>query len=177
MPAVESWTRVPDGTATMPLSRLIYASRAVDALKPEDVEQILQRSRANNARVGVTGALMYGAREFLQCLEGSREAVNQTYARILRDPRHADAVILDYREVGTRWFPGWGMHHVPPLWSTRQVLMRYHERESFAPTRMGAESALALLADLARSLPAEAGDGDASGVRGLAATAVVQRGA
>jgi hypothetical protein len=50
------------------------------------------------------------------------------------------------------------MHHVPPLWSSRQMLLRYHERETFAPTRMGAESATALLGDLARSLPAESGD-------------------
>jgi hypothetical protein len=147
--------------AAMPLSRLIYASRAVEALKPDDVEQILRTSRTNNARVGVTGALMFGAREFLQCLEGSREAVNQTYARILRDPRHADVVILDYREVGTRWFPTWGMHHVPPLWSSRQMLLRYHERETFAPTRMSAESATALLGDLARSLPVESGEVEA----------------
>jgi hypothetical protein len=144
----------------MPLSRLIYASRAVEALKPEDVEQILATSRTNNARVGVTGALMFGAREFLQCLEGSREAVNATYARILRDPRHADVLILDYREVARRWFAGWGMHQVPPLWSSRQVLLRYGEREAFAPSKMSAESAAALLADLAASLPSEAADGD-----------------
>lgn len=144
----------------MPLSRLIYASRAVEALKPEDIEQILATSRTNNARVGVTGALMFGAREFLQCLEGSREAVNATYARILRDSRHAEVLILDYREVPRRWFAAWGMHQVPPLWSSRQVLLRYSEREAFAPSKMSAESAAALLADLAASLPSEAADGD-----------------
>ncbi len=154
---------------TMPLSRLIYASRAVEALKSDDIEDILRTSRTNNARVGVTGALMFGAREFLQCLEGAREAVNQTYARILRDARHTDAVILDYREVGVRWFPMWSMHHVPPLWSSRQILLRYHERETFAPTRMGAESAVALLSDLARSLTAEAGDAEAPVARALGA--------
>lgn len=144
----------------MPLSRLVYASRAAEALPQSAIDQILAVSRTNNARVGVTGALMYGAREFLQCLEGSREAVNATYARILRDPRHADIVILDYREIDRRWFAGWGMHHVPPLWSTRQRLLRYGERETFAPRTMPAGSALALLEDLSRADAAEGGDGD-----------------
>ena len=144
----------------MPLSRLVYASRSAEALPQAAIDQILAVSRANNARVGVTGALMYGAREFLQCLEGSREAVNATYARILRDPRHADVVILDYREIDRRWFAGWGMHHVPPLWSARQRLLRYGEREAFAPRTMSAGSALALLEDLARAMPADGLDAE-----------------
>jgi hypothetical protein len=144
----------------MPLIRLTYASRAVDALAPAQVETILAVSRSNNAKAGVTGALMYGAREFLQCLEGSREAVNATYARILRDARHADVVILDCREIERRWFPGWGMHHVPPLWSTRQRLLRYGERETFAPRTMSAGSALALLEDLSRAEAADDGDAE-----------------
>lgn len=141
----------------MPLSRLVYASRAAEALPQAAIDQILAVSRINNARVGVTGALMHGAREFLQCLEGSREAVNATYARILRDARHAEVVILDYREIDRRWFAGWGMHHVPPLWSARQRLLRYGEREAFAPRTMSAGSALALLEDLSRA-QAEAGE-------------------
>lgn len=138
----------------MALERLIYASRSIELLKPEQLDAILKVSVANNSRVGVTGALMYSSREFLQCLEGSREAINQTYARILRDPRHSDLVILDYREVDRRWFSGWGMHHVPPLWSSRQVLLRYSERETFAPSKMSASMAAALLSDLAADLAA-----------------------
>ena len=35
------------------LSRLIYASRAVDSLQTADIEQILEASRRNNGKVGV----------------------------------------------------------------------------------------------------------------------------
>lgn len=134
----------------MPLTRLIYASRAVEALKAEDVESILVVSRSNNAKVGVTGVLVYGAREFLQCLEGGREAVNATYARILRDPRHSEVTILDFAEIERREFAHWAMHHVPPVWSARQHLLRYFEREAFTPLKMSAASARSLLLDLAR---------------------------
>jgi hypothetical protein len=40
----------------MPPSRLIHASHAVEAPRPEDLEQVLATSRSNNARVAVAGA-------------------------------------------------------------------------------------------------------------------------
>ena len=138
----------------MSLFRLIYASRAAEALTPADQEQILESSRRNNGRAGVTGLLAFGAREFLQCLEGSREAVNATYARILGDPRHQDVQLIDCRDVEQRWFGEWGMHGLPPSKLTRQRVLRYSERELFTPTRMSGASAIALLADLARELEA-----------------------
>ncbi len=140
----------------MSLFRLIYASRAADSLTPADHEQILESSQRNNGKAGVTGILAFGAREFLQCLEGSREAVNATYHRILTDPRHRDLVLIDCRDVEQRWFGDWGMHGLPPSRLTRQRVLRYSERELFAPTRLGGASAIALLADLARELEASA---------------------
>ena len=138
----------------MSLFRLIYASRAAESLTPADHEQILESSQRNNGKAGVTGILAFGAREFLQCLEGSREAVNATYHRILADPRHRDLVLIDCRDVDQRWFGDWGMHGLAPSRLTRQRVLRYSDRELFAPTRMGGASAIALLADLARELDA-----------------------
>ena len=136
----------------MLLTRLIYASRAADALTPADHEQILEASRRNNGKAGVTGILAFGAREFLQCLEGSREAVNATYARILGDPRHQDVQLIDCREIDQRWFGDWGMHGLPPSRLTRQRVLRYSDRELFTPTRMPAANVIALLADFATEL-------------------------
>jgi hypothetical protein len=136
----------------MSLFRLIYASRAAESLTAADHEQILESSQRNNGKAGVTGILAFGAREFLQCLEGSREAVNATYHRILADPRHRELVLIDCRDVEQRWFGEWGMHGLPPSRLTRQRVLRYSERELFTPTRLGGASAIALLADLAREL-------------------------
>lgn len=136
----------------MSLFRLIYASRAAESLTAADHEQILESSQRNNGKAGVTGILAFGAREFLQCLEGSREAVNATYHRILADPRHRELVLIDCSDVEQRWFGEWGMHGLPPSRLTRQRVLRYSERELFTPTRLGGASAIALLADLAREL-------------------------
>lgn len=146
----------------MYLSRLIYASRAADGLQPHDVERILEVSRRNNSKAGVTGVLVHGGREFLQCLEGGREALNTTYARLLPDPRHAEVQLLEYREVSRRWFPDWSMQALPPGLLTRQRLLRYGEREVFAPTRLSADNAAALLEDLAAELRAGAEEREAA---------------
>ncbi|MBS3895918.1 BLUF domain-containing protein [Silanimonas sp.] len=139
----------------MTLFRLVYASRAADALTPSDHDQILVSSRRNNGKAGVTGLLAFSAREFLQCLEGSREAVSTTYGRILADPRHQDVQLIDCRAADVRWFGEWGMHGLPPSKLTRQRVLRYSERELFTPTRMSSGNVLALLADLAQELDAE----------------------
>ena len=147
----------------MSLYRLIYASRASEQMKPDDLGQILASSQRNNQRVQVSGALLFSSREFLQCLEGGREAVNSTYARILGDPRHEAAVILDYREVGRRQFGGWAMHQVAHDWLTRQAILDFSERELFSPTRMSGASACAMIDELAaqRTSPPSAASSEA----------------
>lgn len=137
----------------MSLYRLIYASRASEQMKPDDLTQILASSQRNNQRVQVSGALLFSSREFLQCLEGGREAVNATYARILGDPRHEAVVILDYREIGRRQFGGWAMHQVAHDWLTRQSVLNFSERELFSPTRMSGMAACAMIDELALQRP------------------------
>lgn len=135
----------------MSIARLIYASRATEALSDAELEQILTVSVRNNIRVGLTGLLLYSSREFLQCLEGEREPLNQTYARILADPRHSHVMILDYSEVGKRLFADWAMQRLNPLRLDRSTILRYSARELFAPTRMSAAGALGLLEELAQT--------------------------
>ena len=104
------------------LIRITYVSRTVDAGfargadRPEgaasEVESILAVSRRNNARVGVTGALIFNRSTFGQVLEGPEEAVDETYARIEADPRHRDVEVLDLRSVEERGFGDWSMGFV-----------------------------------------------------------------
>lgn len=94
------------------LVRLIYASKVRDGLAPGDIDDILARSQANNARIGVTGALCYTGGVFLQCLEGGRREVNEVYHRIVGDPRHSDPAILGFNEVTARDFASWAMGYV-----------------------------------------------------------------
>jgi hypothetical protein len=95
------------------LFRLVYCSRntiRADRCDPSlEVTSILAASRANNARIGVTGALLYSEGCFAQALEGPLDAVQQTFERIQRDPRHGDVVVLQAGHVAARLFGGWDM--------------------------------------------------------------------
>ena len=70
------------------LVRLMYASRAVPAVDQEELIAILKKSKVNNAKSGVTGALCFSEGVFIQVLEGGRTAVSKLYNRIASDARH-----------------------------------------------------------------------------------------
>ena len=73
----------------MKLIHCIYCSAALDSgLSKEALEEILEQSRTNNAKAGITGILLFDSGAFFQVLEGGDEAVEALYARIQGDPRH-----------------------------------------------------------------------------------------
>jgi len=96
--------------------RLLYVSRNVLEGSSEEMEDevssILQTSRRNNARDGVTGALLFNADCFAQALEGEAEAVQEIFERIQLDPRHEATVVLEYGPVGAREFGDWSMAYI-----------------------------------------------------------------
>src|SRR5262249_19993656 len=75
--------------------------------------EILSISRRNNARDGITGALICREDLFLQMLEGRRDVVTSAFSRILRDDRHVEVVNLWSGDIDTRLFPEWSMRHDP----------------------------------------------------------------
>ena len=89
--------------------QLCYISTARPTVTAAEVDQILAVSRVNNQRVGVTGMMLFNGKRFLQLLEGEREAVNATYDRIKRDPRHYALVKLSERGIDDREFGRWDM--------------------------------------------------------------------
>ncbi len=114
------------------LNTLLYRSRATRELDERDLLPILMSSMRNNARVGVTGLLLYGPPTplpepdadtppattvvpfegpgvFVQWLEGPEAAIRATYERIDADARHDDVEILDAGTSDRRLFPHWSM--------------------------------------------------------------------
>ena len=95
------------------LFRMVYCSRNTipdhqgDAAA--ELAGILAVSRANNARDGVTGALLYSEGCFAQVLEGELAAVERTFERIQCDPRHGEVVVLEAGRVEQRLFGAWDM--------------------------------------------------------------------
>lgn len=129
----------------MSLVRLVYASRATDTFQPSSIKSILSSARRNNRRNGLSGLLCFNQHCFLQCLEGPRSLVNQTYQRILRDPRHTDAEIISYEYVNDNEFDSWNMGYLQDGPGMRDLIQQHSGQEIFAPLNMSPKAALELL--------------------------------
>lgn len=96
---------------TPDLFRVVYTSRnLVPAdMAPAEFAGILAKSRANNANLDVTGALLFCDDGFAQALEGPLDAVCTLFEVIQCDPRHDEVVVLEAATVTARIFAGWSM--------------------------------------------------------------------
>jgi hypothetical protein len=132
------------------LVRLLYASRTVEEIDETLVASILERSRKHNLEHGITGILCTSSpgNVFLQLLEGGREAVNNLYANIVRDPRHRDVTLLDYAEISERRFASWRMGRVNLNRVNQGSILRFSESGVLDPFSMTGKTALALLDEL-----------------------------
>ena len=139
------------------LVRLMYVSTITQALVPKDIERILDDALRLNAKNNVTGLLCFNHKYFLQCLEGSRKTVNETYHRILQDPRHTDVVMLDYQEIVSREYPQWSMGYIPETQITAPINLKYSGDTVFNPYEMSGESAHRMMTELSHLLYEQSG--------------------
>lgn len=89
--------------------RLTYSSRATEPMSEDGLLELLAHVRAKNARLGVTGILLYVEPTFLQVLEGDREVVESLYGEIESDLRHTEPRVLLREEAIERAFGDWTM--------------------------------------------------------------------
>lgn len=89
--------------------QLVYISAARRLFTPEDIADILEVSRRNNARNRITGLLVYKSGSVIQFLEGEAEPIHALFATIQRDPRHHRITKIYEREIGRRDFADWTM--------------------------------------------------------------------
>ena len=94
--------------------RLLYLSAATTPFEQAALEALLEKSRANNEQVGITGALLYHDGSFLQVLEGPEGAVRSLFRVISRDPRHHSVYVVEDRPIAAPLFGAWSMGWVAP---------------------------------------------------------------
>lgn len=91
------------------LIHCIYASAEARRLGQDDLDLILQQSRRNNARLGITGILLYAEGSFFQVLGGPADAVDMLYQTIAADPRHCKVTQIIREPIAGRVFQDWTM--------------------------------------------------------------------
>ncbi|MCH7343427.1 BLUF domain-containing protein [Pelomonas sp. CA6] len=139
------------------LVRLVYASRATRALGAADLAAILRQSREHNHAEGITGLLCFSEGQFIQVLEGGRDAVNARYKYIMGDERHGDLVLLSYDEIQERRFAGWTMGQVNLQRLNPALVLKYSSSQRLDPYAMSGRALTALFEELLSSGAIECG--------------------
>lgn len=127
------------------MQELIYASAAQTMLDPLQLGAILEVARRNNARLNVTGILLYHDGSFFQVLEGETETVNALYARIKQDSRHRAVAELSRRAIAQPSFGAWSMGFVSLDARLVRELPARHALSSNGSLKHDPELVLALL--------------------------------
>ena len=88
---------------------LIYVGSAVEPFSKVELLNLLETSRRNNARLHVTGMLLYKDGNFMQVIEGEGPAVRKLHTKISHDPRPDGLITLLERPIEQRQFTDWSM--------------------------------------------------------------------
>ena len=93
------------------MKRLTYMSSFSRPLQEEEIAEIGAYASRRNAEDGITGVLLTLGTVFYQIIEGDDRAIDDLYARVLRDDRHTDITCLGTEPAATRrMFPDWSMN-------------------------------------------------------------------
>ncbi|MFD1145292.1 BLUF domain-containing protein, partial [Larkinella insperata] len=106
---------------------ITYFSTAVEATTEADILDIVAFSRTKNARLGITGVLLYVNGSIVQVLEGQQQSVEQLYESIRKDPRHTAVKTVIHQPIAQRLFGHWFMGY--ETLTTQQ----YQEVENLLP--------------------------------------------
>jgi len=133
------------------LDRLVYVSK--NRLPPptirHEIEAILEVSRRKNAKLGVTGALMFNGGVFAQVLEGPYEHVASVFESIQQDERHGDVQVLGFGPVAKRAFPSWSMAHLGRSRQGEQMFGHIGDATGFDDSRFDGDRVLEILRTIA----------------------------
>lgn len=106
------------------LTSLLYIShsRIDPADATAEVARIVKASVIANLRHGLTGALMFTGVHFAQIVEGRDDDIEVLVARLDRDPRHDNLIVVDRSPLVRRRFADWSMaYHGPSQFVARHV--------------------------------------------------------
>jgi hypothetical protein len=94
---------------TYELIHCIYTSAASRDFNTQELSELLDVARENNAKLGLTGMLLYAEGSFFQVLEGQPDVVDALYEKIGRDPRHTQMTMIMKEPISKRHFDAWSM--------------------------------------------------------------------
>lgn len=117
----------------MSLISLVYVSYATTDMNTNELKAILDVSRKNNEKRGITGMLIYRDGYFIQVLEGEKEVVQNLFNTIKQDPRHKGVLIVSQQNIEKRDFSNWSMGFKNLDEVDLSAYPEYHDYTVFSP--------------------------------------------
>jgi hypothetical protein len=106
--------------------QLVYLSSATGPQEAA-LPALCEQASIKNQQDEITGVLMLRDGEFLQVLEGPREAVENTFLRIIVDARHHDLQLLSRKMITSRQFGSWSMAKCDQWFEQEAMIDRVRE--------------------------------------------------
>ncbi|MGP9688103.1 BLUF domain-containing protein [Psychrobacter sp. AOP22-C1-C5] len=99
---------------TPDLCQLVYLSHITSTglSSSSTLNDIAEVAIKQNKIDNITGILCYGNGYFLQCVEGTEQALTNLKNRLLLDDRHKDLKILDFSALAERRFAAWSLRSI-----------------------------------------------------------------
>lgn len=91
------------------MKNIIYLSTAIKLLSDDELINLLNEARKNNADHYISGVLLYSEGTFIQLLEGEDADVDYIYSKIKQDKRHKNMITLIDDPIQERNFSDWLM--------------------------------------------------------------------
>ncbi|WND03063.1 BLUF domain-containing protein [Temperatibacter marinus] len=88
---------------------ILYLSTKHADVTTQDIRNIYTQSIRNNSGQDLTGMLAFSKDIFLQVLEGDKDDILATFAKIKKDWRHENIVVLSEGSIEKRTFAKWAM--------------------------------------------------------------------
>ena len=89
--------------------QLTYLSTPSRPMSNDDLMDILNTARLNNASLAVSGMLFYTGSRFIQVLEGEEKIIDDLIVQIKKDPRHKNFRIIEKKPIAERQYSDWTM--------------------------------------------------------------------
>ena len=108
---------------TSNLKHIIYASTPF-GFSRSDLDHILIKSRYNNDKNDITGALFCRDDLYLLYLEGPEKEIELTFSKITEDDRHTEIYLLKSGMSTRRLFANWAMKDDPVqswMWTREEI--------------------------------------------------------
>ncbi len=119
----------PKKGSVVGLYQLVFTSAATRALDVDELLEMLKKSRSDNKKQEITGALLYLSGMFLQVFERPKDEILELYEVIQKDDRNKDIDPINVGSIEGRKFKGWSMGFATPS------LEHVHGVEGFSMVR------------------------------------------